>query len=142
MNIGWRIIVRWSYSIDYNLVNLEWYLLSIITNIKKLQQTKYQFKSTAEGFRSCLFDDWILLRITRSSDAVFFLQTTDKKHTLHVLFVKVITVVQLFFSLHHSILLEQDSLHESMLEFDLNIALDSIVDVEFHRKIWWNNHHD
>jgi hypothetical protein len=73
--------------------------------------------------------------MTRSSDAMLFLQHTERKKQIQHFIGNKYTVVRLSFSLHHSILLEQDLHHELMHEFDLNIVLDLINDVEFHQKI-------
>jgi len=65
----------------------------------------------------------------------FFYNKQKQKSKLNALFEVKFTVVQLSFSLHQSILSEQYLHHELMLEFDLNIELDLINDVEFHQKI-------
>lgn len=115
-----------------------------MTNIKNpTNKTAFtdQLKSAEEGLRSCLLDDWIRLRITRSSEAAFFLQSTEKIQ-IPCFVSDEFTVVQSSSSLHHSSLLEPRLLRELMLGFDLNIELDLIDDGEFHQRRWWNNHRD
>ncbi len=59
----------------------KWILVFLLWQIYKNQKETmftHQLKSVEEDLRSCLLNDWIRLRITRSSEATFCLQSTEK----------------------------------------------------------------
>ena len=95
-----------------------------------------QLKSVEDGRRSCLLNDCIRLRITRSSEAAFFLPSNETENQIQRPIRKKFyrfSIVCLSSSVQS--FLEQDLNHVLTLEFDLSIELDLIDDVAFHQKI-------